>query len=135
MNLINMSRELLAQEIRDLAPVVFIGAVLVLFMFFGYVAARIQMAKKYSKKNMPEHIKKHVNYLAFKLRITEVERAKLQTENEGMAARLRGITALALPFKPFVTKEIEDDAIANKTAVKLVHNRVKNTTKKLKLVR
>jgi len=135
MNLINMSRELLAQEVRELAPVVFIGVVLVLFMFFGYIAARIQMAKKYSKKNMPEHVKKHVNYLAFKLRVTEVERSKLQSENEGMAARLRGITALALPFKPFVTKEIEDDALGNKATVKIVHNKVKDSTKKLKLVK
>ena len=120
---------------RELAPVVLIGVTLVFFMLVGYVVARIQMARKYSKKNMPEHVKKHVNYLAFKLRVTEVERAKLQTENEEMAARLRGITALALPFKPFVTKEIEDDALGNEATVKVVQNKMKNSTKKLKLVK
>jgi len=106
MTIVNMSRELLAQEVREVAPIVLIGVVLMLFMFFGYIVARIQMARKYSKKNMPEHVKKHVNYLAFKLRVTEVERAKLQIENEPIVASLHGIELLELPFKAFVTKEI-----------------------------
>ena len=121
MSIIDMSRELLAQEVRELAPIVLIAVVLIFFMFIGYVVARVQMARKYSKKNMPEQAKKHVNYLALKLRVIELERDKLQSENEKMTARLRGIRALVLP-QTFVTKEIEDD-------------KVKNSTKKLKLVK
>lgn len=130
MNLINMSRELLAQEVRELAPVVLVGATLVFFMLVGYFMARIQMANKYSKKNMPVQAKKHVNYLALKLRVTEVARDKLELENESLNARLRGIASLVLP-QNYVTKELEDDAVGNPTVVKLV----KNSTKKLKLVK
>jgi len=90
-----MSRELLAQEAREIAPILLVAATLVVCLFVGYCIGRAQMAKKYSKKNMPEIGRKQLNYLALKLRTVESDRDKLAEENKTLVGRLRGVASLA----------------------------------------
>jgi len=90
-----MSRELLAQEAREIAPILLVAATLVVCLFVGYCIGRAQMARKYSKKNMPEIGRKQLNYLALKLRTTESDRDKLTEENKTLVSRLRGVASLA----------------------------------------
>lgn len=128
MSIVDISRELLVQEIREVAPMLILVASHFILSVAAYCVARICMAKKYCKKNMPEQAQRHVDYLAVKLRETEIERDAERIQRQALERRLRGLFAL-------MNLPLSVDLIKNKTEQLFEGTRTIENLKKFKVVK
>lgn len=92
--MLSISREVFASELRTVAPTLAVALVLVVCALVSYCVARVQMARKYSKKNMPEQAQKLIRQLALKLRAVEAERDSNKATRAALERRLRSLSLL-----------------------------------------
>ena len=99
MDLIELSRQVFAQELKHIIPILIISALAFVLCLIAFFIGFFVASKKFSKSNMPALVKSHINYLALKLRDTTVERDRLLEQSNCFKVRLKNIAALvALDF-------------------------------------